>query len=76
MMLSMGRLKSETPEGWAKDPTQHPELFVKGGPNSSEGKEPFRTRCRFATEQCAATRPVFEDLGGGHFVACHNRLNG
>ena len=40
MMLSMGRLKSETPEGWAKDPTQHPELFVKGGPNSSEGKEP------------------------------------
>lgn len=37
---------------------------------------PFRTRCRFATEQCAATRPVLEDLGGGHFVACHNRLNG
>ena len=35
---------------------------------------PFRTRCRFATEQCAAEMPALEDIGGGHLVACHHML--
>ena len=33
---------------------------------------PFRTRCPYATEQCAMEVPEFKDHGGGHFVACHN----
>ena len=31
---------------------------------------PFRTRCRYATEQCAATCPPLTDRGDGHLVAC------
>ena len=34
---------------------------------------PFRTRCRYATEQCAIARPQLTDRGNGHFVACWNR---
>jgi oligopeptide transport system ATP-binding protein len=34
---------------------------------------PFRTRCRYATEQCAAQRPELTDRGGGHQVACWNK---
>ncbi len=33
---------------------------------------PFRTRCSRATEECAACAPTFQDVGGGHFVACHH----
>lgn len=32
----------------------------------------FRTRCPYATEQCAAERPEFKEVESGHFVACHN----
>jgi oligopeptide transport system ATP-binding protein len=32
----------------------------------------FSTRCRFATQECMVKRPVMEDLGGGHHVACHH----
>ncbi len=35
---------------------------------------PFRTRCRYATEQCAQSMPEFKEVEKGHFVACH-RLN-
>ena len=31
---------------------------------------PFRTRCRYATEQCAAECPELTDRGGDHQVAC------
>lgn len=31
---------------------------------------PFRTRCQYATEQCAAQMPPLTDRGGGHMVAC------
>ena len=31
---------------------------------------PFRTRCRYATEQCAEECPELTDRGGGHMVAC------
>lgn len=34
---------------------------------------PFRTRCRYATEQCAAEMPPLTDRGDGHFVACWNK---
>ncbi|MBQ9086139.1 MAG: ATP-binding cassette domain-containing protein [Clostridia bacterium] len=33
---------------------------------------PFRTRCPYATEQCAAEMPEFKEASRGHFVACHN----
>jgi len=32
----------------------------------------FRTRCPYATEQCALEKPVFKEVQPGHFVACHN----
>ena len=31
---------------------------------------PFRTRCRYACEQCAQQMPPLTDRGGGHMVAC------
>ncbi len=34
---------------------------------------PFRTRCRFATEQCAQQCPPLTDRGNRHFVACWNK---
>ncbi len=34
---------------------------------------PFRTRCRFATEKCAAECPQLTDRGNGHFAACWNK---
>ncbi len=32
----------------------------------------FRTRCPFATEQCAVETPQLEDIGAGHQAACWN----
>ncbi|MCR4685472.1 MAG: ATP-binding cassette domain-containing protein [Lachnospiraceae bacterium] len=34
---------------------------------------PFRTRCRYATEQCAQEMPPLKDRGNGHFTACWNK---
>ncbi len=34
---------------------------------------PFRTRCRYASEQCSLEMPAFTDRGGGHMVACWNK---
>ena len=34
---------------------------------------PFRTRCRYATEECKATRPELREVEPGRFVACHHR---
>ena len=33
----------------------------------------FRTRCRYATEQCAKECPSRTDRGNGHMVSCFNR---
>ena len=32
---------------------------------------PFRTRCPYATEQCAAEMPPFREIEKGRFIACH-----
>ncbi len=32
---------------------------------------PFRTRCPYAVDRCAADVPEFKELSTGHFVACH-----
>ena len=34
---------------------------------------PLRTRCRYATEQCAKEMPKLTDRGSGHMVACWNK---
>lgn len=34
----------------------------------------FHTRCKYRTEICMHVEPEFEDLGNGHFVACHHKL--
>lgn len=31
----------------------------------------FHTRCRECMEICKTVEPVFRDVGGGHYVACH-----
>lgn len=31
----------------------------------------FHTRCPRATEKCKTQPPAFQDIGGGHMVACH-----
>ena len=33
---------------------------------------PFRTRCPYATEECAQSMPEFKEVSSGHFVACHH----
>lgn len=32
----------------------------------------FRTRCPYATEQCAEECPEFKEISPGHWAACHN----
>ena len=32
---------------------------------------PFRTRCQYATAQCAESMPEFKEVTTDHFVACH-----
>ena len=32
---------------------------------------PFRTRCKYATDQCAESMPEFKEVSADHFVACH-----
>ncbi len=34
---------------------------------------PFRTRCEYATEQCAVEMPQLSERNSGHFVACWNK---
>lgn len=33
---------------------------------------PFRTRCPYATEECAESMPEFKEVSSGHFAACHH----
>ncbi|MEI7884033.1 MAG: ABC transporter ATP-binding protein [Clostridia bacterium] len=32
----------------------------------------FRTRCPYATTQCAEQEPEFKEVSAGHYAACHN----
>jgi oligopeptide transport system ATP-binding protein len=32
----------------------------------------FAGRCPRATEQCRTQTPILQDIGGGHFAACHH----
>ena len=31
----------------------------------------FNTRCPIATDSCSKEEPQLQNVGGGHFVACH-----
>ena len=33
---------------------------------------PFRTRCPYADERCAAEKPEFKEISSGHYAACHH----
>ncbi len=33
---------------------------------------PFRTRCPYATQECAESMPEFKEVSSGHFAACHH----
>ncbi len=33
---------------------------------------PFRTRCPYADEKCAAEKPEFKEITSGHYAACHH----
>lgn len=49
-------------------------VAVEGEPPSPHNPPPgchFHTRCFLATELCKRQEPKFQDVGGGHFVACH-----
>ena len=56
------------------DPTAVKERQLLTGDLPSPANPPpgcrFHTRCRFATEKCAAQQPEMTDMGNGHKVAC------
>ncbi|MDO5328494.1 MAG: ATP-binding cassette domain-containing protein [Coriobacteriia bacterium] len=49
-------------------------IILKGdipSPLNAPSGCPFRTRCQYATEECAKSMPAFNEVKPGHFVACH-----
>ena len=34
----------------------------------------FANRCPYATEQCRTQKPPVQELGGGHWIACHREV--
>ncbi|GEB31906.1 MULTISPECIES: ABC transporter ATP-binding protein [Brevibacillus] len=57
------------------DPDDVRERVILQGDVPSPANPPsgctFHTRCPHVTEECRSTRPAFQDVGDGHFVACH-----
>ena len=57
------------------DPDDVRERIILQGDVPSPANPPsgcsFHTRCPHATEECQTVRPAFQDVGDGHFVACH-----
>ncbi|MGZ4163004.1 MAG: oligopeptide/dipeptide ABC transporter ATP-binding protein, partial [Tumebacillaceae bacterium] len=57
------------------DPTLKRERIVLRGDIPSPANPPsgckFHTRCPLATDLCREAVPTYQDVGGGHFVACH-----
>ncbi len=65
----------------AANPTMNPAHRAERTPIPVAGEPPspidppsgcrFRTRCPFAEERCALEEPVLQEVGSGHYVACH-----
>ncbi|MED1792404.1 ABC transporter ATP-binding protein [Brevibacillus nitrificans] len=57
------------------DPDVARERVILQGDVPSPANPPsgctFHTRCPHVTDECRTTRPLFQDVGDGHFVACH-----
>lgn len=57
------------------DPDAARERVILQGDVPSPANPPsgctFHTRCPHVTDECRNVRPVFQDVGDGHFVACH-----
>ena len=65
-------LMSSVPE---PDPAAHLRPMLLQGERPDPANPPsgcrFRTRCRYATELCAAKAPPPVEIAPGHFAACH-----
>jgi oligopeptide/dipeptide ABC transporter ATP-binding protein len=57
------------------DPTFKRDRILLQGDIPSPANPPsgckFHTRCPHAIERCSQEKPVYRDMGGEHFVACH-----
>lgn len=57
------------------DPEAKRERIILQGDVPGSGKPPagcaFHPRCPYVFHRCKEERPVFEDAGAGHMVACH-----
>jgi oligopeptide/dipeptide ABC transporter ATP-binding protein len=54
---------------------QHRDLPLRGmdlpDPSQTPSGCPFHTRCPYSQQICKDEEPLLEDVGGGHFAACH-----